>query len=40
MYGIPTGSYDGTYESWKRLIYPDDWPNVRAAIKAAAAAMP
>src|SRR6266567_1782344 len=37
MYGIPTGSYDGTYESWKRLIYPDDWPNVRAAIKAAQA---
>ncbi|TMH59762.1 MAG: PAS domain S-box protein [Betaproteobacteria bacterium] len=37
MYGIPTGSYDGTYESWKRLIYPDDWPNVRAAIKSAQA---
>src|SRR4029453_5681630 len=26
---------DGTYESWKELIYPEDWPNVREAIKAA-----
>jgi len=35
MYGIPPGSYDGTYESWKKLVYPEDWPKVRAAIKAA-----
>src|SRR4030095_17009809 len=35
MYGIAPGSYDGTYESWKELIYPEDWPNVREAIKAA-----
>jgi PAS domain S-box-containing protein len=35
MYGIPSGSYDGTYESWKKLIHPEDWPLVRAAIKAA-----
>src|SRR6202163_1211531 len=35
MYGIAPGSYDGTYESWKALVYPEDWPKVRAAIKAA-----
>ena len=35
MYGITPGSYDGTYESWKALVYPEDWPKVRAAIKAA-----
>ncbi len=35
MYGIPPGSYDGTYESWRKLVHPEDWPNVRAAIKAA-----
>ena len=37
MYGVAPGSYDGTYESWKRLVHPDDWPKVRAAIKAAQA---
>ena len=35
MYGIPAGSHDRTYESWKTLVHPEDWPNVRAAIKAA-----
>src|SRR5262249_39451999 len=35
MHGIPAGSYDGTYESWTKLIYPEDWPHVQAAIKAA-----
>ncbi len=35
MYGIPSGSYDGTYESWQKLVYPDDWPKVRALIDAA-----
>jgi PAS domain S-box-containing protein len=35
MYGIAAGSYDGTYESWKKLVYPEDWPMVRAAIKSA-----
>src|ERR1700730_1444735 len=35
MYGIEPGSYDGTYESWKALVYPEDWPKVRAAIKTA-----
>src|SRR5262249_3818003 len=35
MHGIPAGSYDGTYESWKKLVHPEDWPRVRSAIKAA-----
>jgi PAS domain S-box-containing protein len=35
MYGLAPGSYDGTYESWKKLVYPEDWPNVRAAISCA-----
>jgi PAS domain S-box-containing protein len=35
MYGIPAGSYDGTYESWKKLVHPEDWPKVRVAINSA-----
>ena len=35
MYGIETGTYDGTYDSWKKLVHPEDWPDVRAAIKSA-----
>jgi len=35
MYGLPVGTYDGTYETWKKLVHPDDWPSVRAAIKRA-----
>jgi len=35
MHGIPAGSYDGTYESWKKLVHPEDRANVEAAIKAA-----
>ncbi len=35
MYGISAGSYDGTYETWKKLVYPEDWPKVREAIRAA-----
>jgi PAS domain S-box-containing protein len=37
MYGLAPGSYDGTYESWKKLVHPEDGPNVRAAIEAAQA---
>jgi PAS domain S-box-containing protein len=37
MYGIAPGSYDGTYESWKALVYSEDWLKVRAAIEAAQA---
>ena len=35
MYGLAPGSYDGTYESWKKLVCSEDWPKVREAIKAA-----
>ena len=35
MHGIAAGSYDGTYESWRKLVHPDDWPKVREAIKSA-----
>jgi PAS domain S-box-containing protein len=35
MYGLEAGAYDGTYESWKKLVYAEDWPAVQEAIKAA-----
>jgi PAS domain S-box-containing protein len=35
MHGIPAGSYDGTYDSWKKLVHAEDWPNVEAALKTA-----
>ena len=35
MYGLEPGSYDGTYETWKKLVFPADWPAVKAAIKRA-----
>ncbi|HLM60288.1 MAG TPA: PAS domain-containing protein [Pyrinomonadaceae bacterium] len=35
LYGLPPGSFDGTYQSWKRLIYPPDWSLVLEAIKHA-----
>src|SRR5215831_3425681 len=35
MYGLAPGSYDGTYEAWRKLVFPEDWPAVEAAIKRA-----
>jgi PAS domain-containing protein len=35
MHGIPVGSYDGTYESWKRLVHPADWPNIKSRSRPA-----
>jgi signal transduction histidine kinase len=35
MYGIRAGSYDGTEASLKKLIHPEDWAKVRAAIKSS-----
>jgi len=35
LHGMPPGSFDGTYLSWKRTIYPPDWPVVLKAIKHA-----
>jgi PAS domain S-box-containing protein len=35
MYGFAPGTYDGTYETWKRRVHPADWPAVEEAIKHA-----
>jgi PAS domain S-box-containing protein len=35
MYGLEAGTFDGTYEGWKKLVHPDDWPGVKLAIKRA-----
>jgi PAS domain S-box-containing protein len=35
LYGLPPGSFDGTYQSWKNLIYAPDWHTVVEAIKHA-----
>ena len=36
MYGLAPGSYDGTYDSWRKLVFPEDFPVVNAAIERAA----
>ena len=33
LYGLSPGSFDGKYESWKKLIHPDDWPLIVKALK-------
>lgn len=35
LYGLEPGSFDGTFQSWKRLIYPPDWPVLLKAIRHA-----
>ena len=35
MYGLARGEYDGSFDSWKKLVHPDDWPPVKTAIKRA-----
>ncbi|MGB9177807.1 MAG: PAS domain-containing protein, partial [Pyrinomonadaceae bacterium] len=35
LYGLPPGSFDGTYQSWKKLIYAPDWPVLLRAIEHA-----
>src|SRR6185295_15849769 len=35
LYGLPAGSFDGTYQSWKKLIYAPDWPLLLKAINHA-----
>jgi PAS domain S-box-containing protein len=35
LFGLEPGTFDGTYEGWKRLVHPDDWPAVKLAIKRA-----
>src|SRR5262249_17007563 len=35
LYGLAPGTFDGTYESWKKLVYPNDRPAVVDALKHA-----
>jgi PAS domain-containing protein len=35
MYGREPGTFDGTFQSWKKLIHPDDWPAAKLALKRA-----
>ena len=35
MYGAAPESYDGSFEQWKKLVHPEDWPAVKEAIKHA-----
>jgi PAS domain S-box-containing protein len=35
MYGLEPGTFDGTYQGWKELVHPDDWPAVKVAISRA-----
>ena len=35
LYGLAPGAFDGTYESWKKMIYAADWPSVVDSIKHA-----
>ncbi len=35
LYGLQPGSFDGTYQGWKKLIYASDWPTLLKAIQHA-----
>ena len=35
IYGVEPGTFDRTFEGWKKLIHPDDWPAVKLALKRA-----
>ena len=35
MYGVAPGTYDGSFEAWKKLVHPEDWAAVKEAIKQA-----
>ncbi|MET0650858.1 MAG: PAS domain-containing protein [Pyrinomonadaceae bacterium] len=35
LYGLQPGSFDGTFQGWKRLIHPPDWPLLLKAVKHA-----
>ena len=32
MYGLEPGTFDRTFEGWKKLVHPDDWPSVKLAV--------
>ena len=35
LFGLPPGTFDGTYRTWKKMMYAPDWPTVVDAIKHA-----
>jgi PAS domain S-box-containing protein len=35
LYGLAPGTFDGTYESWRKLVHPNDWPVVVNALRHA-----
>jgi PAS domain S-box-containing protein len=35
MYGLEPGTFDRTFEGWKKLVHPDDWPAAKLALKRA-----
>jgi len=35
MYGLEPGTFDRTYQGWRKLIHPEDWPSVKQAIEHA-----
>jgi PAS domain S-box-containing protein len=35
LFGLPPGTFDGTYATWKKMMYPPDWPTVVEAIQHA-----
>lgn len=35
LYGLEPGTFDGTFDGWKKLVHPDDWPIVVHAIREA-----
>ncbi len=35
LYGLAPGTFDGTFKSWKGMIYPPDWPSVVDAVNFA-----
>ncbi len=39
LYGFAPGTFDGTYEDWKKTVYPEDLAAVEAAVRVSAATM-
>jgi PAS domain S-box-containing protein len=35
LFGLASGTFDGTFKTWKKMMYPPDWPVVVEAIKRA-----
>jgi PAS domain S-box-containing protein len=35
LFGLAPGTFDGTYRTWKKMMYAPDWPTVVAAIEQA-----